>query len=212
MNSKNRKREDSYYGSSGYYSPSPGNGRTWQGRNENPEIFREDDFVNYDDGYDDNYASPAYTMGSGNFNAGRRNDKDTANMFKPSNHRHWNDADEEGTDYDNNYYREDDDDEHLFGQHKTGRYDRSFLNIRNREGESGHFEEQQRENNYPNYGVSGRISPKEDDHHYSFSGYTGKYILSNGGSNSQADNYRDYARERRRLERERNERRGKRRR
>jgi hypothetical protein len=133
-NQNRKNRDESYYASSRRDMHSIGNGRTYHGPQDS-DIY-ESEYTNYDDGYDSNYPSPAYSMGSGNFNMGRKVNRDAGNMFKPD-YYDWEDDSfrDREMQYDRNYsddFHELDDDDDLYGQ-PIGRYNRHYFDTRNRE-------------------------------------------------------------------------------
>lgn len=115
-NSSYRDRDNTYFNSSRYDS----------------DIY-ENEFSRYDDGYDDNYSSPAYSMRSGNFNAGKRGDRDDRNFFERAGDRireGWrnmtdgDDEDDYRSDWRNRRDEEEEDERYM------GRYDRSYPDYR----------------------------------------------------------------------------------
>ncbi len=97
-------------------------------RNSDSDIY-ESEFSRYDDGYDDNYSSPAYSMRSGNYNAGRNTEYDESNPFRRAGQNtrgEWRNTvdDDDEDDYRNDFRNTRDDDEE--DDRYMGRYDRNY--------------------------------------------------------------------------------------
>lgn len=188
----NRKNRDTSYYASSRNMHSIGNGRSYRGPYDS-DIY-ENEYVNYDDGYDDNYPSPAYSMGSGNFNMGRRVNEDAGNMFKPDYYDWEEDSfrdNEMQRGYDRNYsddFHELDDGEDMYGQ-PIGRYNRNYLDTRNRENKVVRHRRRNREDNN-----MGKNDLNETDNPEGASGtdWYGYYNRAFNGANS--GNYNDWFR------------------
>lgn len=85
-------------------------------KRRNPDHLFESEFSRYDDGYDPNYPSPAYTMNSGDMNMGKDTSHDDGNMFKPH-----------GQHFDDDWrYMEDEDElDDVYGQFDNGPFGRN---------------------------------------------------------------------------------------
>lgn len=190
----------------------------YRGYRNNSDIY-ENEFSRYGDGFDDNYPTPAYSQGGDNYNSGKRSSHDDRNMFQrlgqrikegwnnmmddddryntrdwSGNRNRYSDAyDEyEDSDYDLDYYDEDDEDHHYGNSYGTsgrrtysGYEDSSYRGVQRSGNNYGHNHQGGRmDRNYNNsYGNS------YNDGDYRYGGYSDNSSQYRNANNSRYNNY-----------------------